>query len=230
MTSASSNRPTGASRVPVIGKALMTPTAVVNAAFDDAGVDPANVIVFGHAAEHLNDSKAMTLPRGNEIHPPNLGDLEEAVHSEDAQRLLRVLIWEAPPIVQAALLRHELEHCGQLETHKWAYVLHCNAEEMWSDLIGDLADRNIIYQHIPMEHDANAASSRFVRRHFGDDAVDRFVDTDTRPLLCGTTHTPDLSTVIQRMEHFIAEEVKPLCEKFRAAVEQGLPLDPFRTV
>jgi hypothetical protein len=115
----------------------------------------------------------------------------------------RIVVWldDNPRVVLAALLRHELEHCCQFQQHGNGMA------NRFDDALQSIAPAHVargsgvLYQHTPMERDANAAASRFVRTCFGHDGVEPLVECEL-PLLVAAAR-PMLTTIPDRMRKFV---------------------------
>jgi hypothetical protein len=144
------------------------------------------------------------------------GTLFDEANSAGVRDLHRVAIWleSQPQEVTAALLRHELEHSRQFAEHgAVARDVFTDAVGVLSEQAGDLEHAGVLYQHIPMERDANAAASHFVRTIFGDDAVDVHEERE-RPLLARSKDSADPSTVVARMKDFVQTGGPELARRF----------------
>lgn len=172
--------------------------------------------------------------RAFQIGEPIAGDVEADVGRElfgiandrVTRDLSRIVVWldDNPRVILAALLRHELEHCCQLQTHGNAMG------DRFDDAVQSIAPAHVapgsgvLYQHIPMERDANAAASRFVRTRFGDDAVEPLMEREY-PLLVEAAR-PVLTTIPERMHEFVDGVGAALADSFIAHVDAGGdPLD-----
>lgn len=101
---------------------------------------------------------------------PWLDDLNR----DDVRMGYRLALWTDRSIEgQAALARHELEHGHQLAAGGVDMAdLHGLAEA----IVSTAPHSGALYQRIPMEADANAASADFVRQLYGDDHVNKLIE------------------------------------------------------
>ena len=153
-------------------------------------------------------------------------ELFRIANDREIRDLGRIVVWldDHPSVVLAGLLRHELEHCCQFHTHG------NGLDDRFDDALQSIdparvaPNSNVLYQHIPMERDANAAASRFVRARFGHDVVEPLVEREY-PLLVPAAR-PVLATIPERMDEFVEGVGAALAESFVAHVDAGGdPLD-----
>ena len=114
-------------------------------------------------------------------------------------------------VVIAALIRHELEHARQFAAVTTGDPL--DLVDLYNTTIDvvlaparGLPGDGLLYGWVPMEWDANAAASRFVRTCYGNERVDELLlqDADHAGLLrVAPDQLPDLVTVEDRMSLFI---------------------------
>lgn len=232
MSSVGSNSPSRSSRV--VGSATLLPSGVWALALADAAMRADRTILFVLAGRSLSGSDAKSWVPGTNVDADDevaeLGVQIDLANDSEVRGLHRVAIWpdERPREVTAALLRHELEHAHQFDSHGSA------ARDLFSDAIdalvaqaGGIDGAGVLYQHIPMERDANAAASAFVRATYGDVAVDAHQDADW-PLLARDVHTPDAKSVLSRMKKFVANDGPILAKRFAQEVTAGADPRLFR--
>ena len=155
-----------------------------------------------------NGVSAMTWVRDDTIFPEDLGGPVGDANDEEIRDLRRVAIWiNRIPEGNAGLLRHELEHTHQYEDHgKGLQQLHACAEDILIRHAGGVPKSGSLYNLIPMEADANAAASAFVRSIFGDERIDSLLaarDEHSGLFRAGEPPKP-VATLKTRMEDFVA--------------------------
>lgn len=188
-------------------------------ALDDAAIAHDLAVLFVFSGASLTGKLAASWVPGTTIDDPE--EVEEFGYLvEDANSVVRdlhrVAIWPEgqPEEVTAGLLRHELEHSRQFAKHgAVARDVFIDAIDALRQQAGDVEHAGVLYQHIPMERDANAAASRFARNIFGDDAVDALGD-DERALLARRTDSADPDTVVARMADFVNSGGPDLARRF----------------
>ncbi|HET8895294.1 MAG TPA: hypothetical protein VFM96_14475 [Gaiellaceae bacterium] len=115
----------------------------------------------------------------------------------------------------AALIRHELEHARQRDAHGQRLMeLYNIAENVISERVGGLPGGGFLYQVIPVEMDANAAASSFIREHFSQERIDELLhagdkDGSAFRSLVGPGPIEELP---ERMMHFFAT-IPDLCDR-----------------
>lgn len=218
----------------IVGHAELLPSEVWRLAVDDSEIPPDRTLLFVLPGESGNGNEATSWVPDTTIDAPeeleDLGELIQVANAREVQGLHRVAIWPAtqPLEVRAALLRHELEHSRQFDRHG------TRVRDLFVDSVGVLArfaggmdGAGVLYQHIPMERDADAAASRFVRNLYGDAAVDSH-ELGHWSLLARDGHSPNPETIGVRMERFIEVDGPELAKRFALGIRQGLDWTQFR--
>ena len=197
-------------RQPEPGAELLRAWALVLA---DAGFDADDAHLFLlPGAQSATGYRAMMWPPGKWV----FGDTEDEVElphhaaadSEALQCKVRVEFWTENRSLEGAtaILRHELEHAVQVRDS--ASNLDClyeRAVEVAADYGRAHPEEGDPYQAIPMERDANATASRFVRQAYGDHVIDALVaagDPDIAALRRQEPPQP-VCTLERRMKDFI---------------------------
>jgi hypothetical protein len=205
--------------------------AVWLAALADADVDPGGALLYvldgpdsqsGCGAWCL--ARHFTLEPGGEV--PELDSLLSEMNNEDCVDAYRIVVWSERTIEGvAALVRHELEHSLQRETHGHRlFDLHAIAEAVICERAGGLPGGGFLYQVIPDEMDANAAAAAFVRQRFGDERINellRLGDADGAAFR-SLVGPPPMETLPERLVQFLAT-VRDLCEKWADRQSFGFP-------
>ena len=150
--------------------------------------------------------------------PPNAGEVADPVDFESIkanQFVNRVAIWTAgTKLGIAGLLRHELEHIRQdAYQRKQSFDDFEQLGQLHVDALRSLAGGSgLLYQTIPMEADANAAASMFLRKRYGNRRIERQLrrrdrNGEKRPrdlqAMRSTQGPESMSTLIPRMRAFI---------------------------
>jgi hypothetical protein len=153
-----------------------------HSALDDAGLEVAQVRLYPFPGEASEDgSQAYHFAPGQELHyDPKFPD-EAGCAIEDANKHRdkhRVAVWrDAPTPVLGAKLRHELEHAVQVEAHtNRIYDLNDLVLAVLGVKLADLTGGGQLYNAIPMEVDANAASARFAWNRYGEEMTRELAD------------------------------------------------------
>jgi hypothetical protein len=192
------------------------------ASLADAEVDPDEALLYVLDGVKGSDGYgARYLYRHLEIHPEEeaveIQPLLDEMNADDCIDAYRVAIYRERTLEGiAALIRHELEHARQRDVHGQALMeLGGMAEQVIAERVGGLAGGGFLYQVIPLEMDANAASSVFVRERFGAERIDELLrggdkDASAFRSLVGP---PSIETLPERMLRFFAT-VPDLCERF----------------
>lgn len=188
--------------------------------------------------ESATGYKAKSWPRGDFVSEAGdvaaFGDHIDIVNSESALRMRRVAVWVARgPEALAGLIRHELEHTLQFdadrdgvlsELHRQAIVvMDETAVGVPRNEAGEIIGGGELYNTIPMEVDANAAASSFVRSRFGDDRIDHLVDCGDVEvaLFRRTCRRQPVATIRSRMEEFASRGAAQ--EAIAFITEHGTP-------
>lgn len=191
-------------------------------------IDRVALFVVGGASSTGDRARAFQIgePIANDVESDVGPELFTIANDRATHDLGRIIVWldDHPRVVLAALLRHELEHCCQFQTHG------NGMGDRFDDALQSIAPAHVapgsgvLYQRIPMERDANAAASRFVRTRFGRDVVEPLVEREY-PLLVAAAR-PVLTTIPERMHEFVEGVGSALAESFIAHVDAGGdPLD-----
>lgn len=202
------------------------------AALDDARqpIDRVALFVVGGACSTGDRAKALQIgePIADDVEADVGRDLFMIANDRPIRDLGRIIVWPDgdPRVVLAALLRHELEHYCQLQAHG------NGLGDRFDDALQSIGSASVVpgsgvlYQHIPMERDANAGASRFVRTRFGRHAVELLVESEY-PLLVAAAR-PALATIPERMDEFVGSVGPQLAERFVAHVDAGGDPRDFR--
>jgi hypothetical protein len=203
-------------------------------ALDDAAVLADRAVLFVFQGRSATGNQASSWVPGTKINGHDeLQDFGKHIHlanSPEIRVLHRVAIWpeERPHEVCAALLRHELEHSRQYEMHgRIVRDLFWKALDMLRKHAAGVYGAGVLYQHIPMELDADAAASGFTRTVYGHAAVDVHEEGHW-PLLARTAHTPDPYSIHSRMQQFVECDGPELASQFAAAIGAGADPKQFR--
>lgn len=218
----------------VIGNPELLPSQVWSLALNDAAIGADRTILFVFPGRSVTGNEASSWVPGTTIDAQDevedFGDLIHAANSGEVRGLHRVAIWpdERPREVSAALLRHELEHSRQYDRHgTTARDLFFDAINVLVKHAGEVDGAGVLYQHIPMERDADAAASGLVRRAFSDATADIHAD-DYWPLLARNGHSPDPVTIRSRMQQFVEADGPELAERFALGIRAGANPKQFR--
>ena len=196
------------------------------AALADAEIDPDAALLCCFPSSDCCGYNAHTWLRSIPIVPhDDLRDVTPALHDMNDDECIdayRVALWTDRRIEGiAALLRHELEHGRQLDAHRQPLVdLYALSIDVLNERVAGLAGGGLLYQMIPMEFDANAAASVFVRARFGSERVNRLLtakDVDSAAFR-SLVPPPEVGTLPKRMVQFLAT-MPDLCD--RLARRQG---------
>lgn len=216
------------------GKPGLLPSELWRLALIDAAIraDEAYLFVFPARSATRNEATSWvpgtTIDEHDEVE--DFGQSIDVANSTEVRGLHRVAIWPAgrPHEVNAALLRHELEHSRQFELHgSTVRDLFLAALDMLVEYTRDIHGAGVLYQHIPMERDADAAASGFVRTVFGDAAVDVHEEGHW-PLLARNADSPDPVSIRFRMQQFVETDGPALAKRFAAGVSAGAAPKEFR--
>lgn len=209
--------------------------AIWEAALSDAGIAADNAVLFAFPGGQSNGGyQAKTWLRGSTIDDPDdcaaLG-VRLPVANEDMYRTkCRVAIWtDRSPEGISALLRHELEHCLQLDAHGHRLqLLHDRAVAVLSHHAGGLPGSGLLYNVIPMEADANAAAGVFVRSRFGDDRIDALIRGDDKDAaaLRPKAPPPPIESLEERMTRFIKVDGPQVAQDFKARFDRSIDPPP----
>jgi hypothetical protein len=169
----------------------------------------------------------LTVPIDNPVSSKQLGpelvELRDYMNAPPQIDSNRIFVWATSRIEEfAGIARHEMEHVKQMQHFAQLYELH----ELASDLVeyhtrGSL-DGGTLYNAIPIEHDANAAASKFLRREFGDKRINQLLDASATniALLRPDPSLGNLETLPARMLNFF-RSLQPSCDNFSADVPGG---------
>ncbi len=193
------------------------------AALADAGIQYACATLFRVPGESSSDGLgAKTWAPGSTIDDPNdmvvLGSQLEGANSDLGRASCRVAVWiDRSPEGIAALIRHELEHNLQFQVHGAVLQrLHDRALNVLVQHAGGLPGSGALYNAIPMEADANAAASRFVRKRYGDERIYSLIRAEDKDAAAFRSTAPPLPlhSLRQRMKAFIETEGPELARAF----------------
>ncbi|HEX3804854.1 MAG TPA: hypothetical protein VHV75_18660 [Solirubrobacteraceae bacterium] len=186
-----------------------------NAALSDSNLPASSVhllLVPGSAVQDHN--KAACYPPGKEL-IEEAGDLVSGsvlaeANSPEHIDQHRIAIYEdvdeADPVAFAILagtLRHELRHAEQrVACGGVLFALDELAEQLVLWKVGGLPGGALLYQSKPIELDANAASARFLHRHFSD-VVEKILEGPDAALARPNTPPGDLSDLSAKTVAFM---------------------------
>jgi hypothetical protein len=210
------------------------------AALVDAGVDASDAVLYPFAGKQSSTGYvARTWARGALVTEPGdvaaFGDNLAVANNKQARGLRRVAVWtDWPPEALAGLIRHELEHSLQFDAdshgmfeddlqelyHQAMVALYKSALALGmptSETNGVIGGGEL-YNQIPMEVDANAAASWFVRSRFGDKRIDLLVQNDNAHVaLFRRSRMPEpVATIRARMEEFVSHGAARAARQFAA--------------
>ncbi len=198
------------------------------AAMADVGIDPSQALLFtlpgessssGFSARHWSRNRYIDAAQ----EPADLVSAIEQMNQDDCVDAYRVAVWtERSEEGIAALLRREAEHPRQFEMHGRCLLdLYDLAEGVLQEYAGGLAGSALLYQAIPLEFDANAATAVFVRSRYGDDRIDELLragDKDSAAFRA-LVPPPSPDKLPERVVLFLAS-MPHLCSRF--ADRQGI--------
>jgi hypothetical protein len=195
------------------------------AALNDAGVLEDHAILVALPGDEAPDGCAAkcwppVIGLGADEVPDEVRPWLDDLNRDDIRKGHRVALWTHRSVEgRAALLRHELEHGHQLAEHGMDLSgLHDLAEA----ILGGVPESGRLYQEMPMEADANAAASLFVRERFGHQRIDELVSAghpDSAALRPGGLPGP-LDTLMDRMIDFFVVHAD-LCMSFARATDMN---------
>lgn len=135
----------------------------------------------------------------------------------------RILLWadNRPIEMNAALLRHELQHALQYESAENLPKLHELAEGV---IRMDDLNFGRLYNQMPMERDANHAASEFVRGRFDSKAIDALADNSDYQALLRSSAASKLSSLPDAIVKYLAD-LPDLCREYAANGNGGDDLD-----
>jgi hypothetical protein len=200
------------------------------AALAHAGVDPVEAMLLLFPGDTFaNGDSAKLWHRGAVIADPDaVGTLGQQV--DEANQAGNINRWRVgvrtgrPFESIGGLLRHELEHSRQFDSlGSDLQCLHDRAVEVLNTFARGLPGGASLYNRIPMEADANAASAVFVRARFGEPHIEALVKGghEDAALFRATTPPQQIDTLRDRMVEFIrvdgARLAKEFAESYRAS-------------
>jgi hypothetical protein len=189
----------------------MTGAELWSLALADSGVDPASVFLLSapagqapryFAAGHSAASVGYTLASDQDARD------QANVH------LYRIALPDLPPdaneveqAIWAALARHELEHVrqdGGCGTKCFALADLLKTSKFGTAAGNDPSNWGRFINTIPVEADANAAASMFLRSHFPQSVIDQIATSpDYAPLVRAENPPNPPDTLVERMVDFI---------------------------
>lgn len=153
------------------------------------------------------------------VSPVLLGWLD-ILNEDDVRKGCRIALWiDRSTEARAALLRHEIEHSRQLAVHG---VDLAGLHELAEAILGGVPGSGLLYQQVPMEADANAAASIFVRERFGEGVIDRLIEDghpDSAVFRRGGPPGP-IDALMDRMIDFFVDQAD-LCMEWARAAEMN---------
>jgi hypothetical protein len=203
-------------------------TGIWAAALEDAGFDPADAKLYAFEGTRApNQVGGVSWPRGMTITAPAeveaLANQLDDANSPQARGLWRVGVWlEGPVEAVAGVLRHELEHGRQFAA--WGrplYAKHDSARDVIEEHADRLPGNAWLYKQIPMEADADAAASTFLRSLYGDEQIDALIVSDDsidQGLFRRATVQP-IETLMTRMSYFVGVSGPQLAWEFASQSE-----------
>jgi hypothetical protein len=199
------------------------------AALDDASIPVQHALLVTLPGAVAPDGKhAVYMRKGVDVEVDGLDvALDDALNSTTTGSVdaYRVVLWADRPIeAAAALIRHELEHARQIDARPEIEGLHALAEEV----LGGQPGSGRLYQEMPAEADANAASGVWVRSYFGDDRIAQLLaeDTPDAAALRPSTPPPDMSDLPERMIEFFVS-IADLCRRWENRRWENTPNPRF---
>jgi hypothetical protein len=149
------------------------------------------------------------------------GQIQDANDHRDRHR---IAVWvDGPTPVLGAKLRHELEHARQWDAHgKPLFDLNDLTLAVLAERVGGLPGGGVLYNLIPTETDANAASAAFAWARYGEEVCRPLCDPMSRDgaLFRSLTPPPAIETLPTRMLAFLLQ-FADLCERFAERRERS---------
>jgi hypothetical protein len=201
-----------------------------HATLDDAGFDVEQIRLYPFAGpQSETGNRAFYFTPGEEIHYDADFPDEARNQIEDANKHRdhhRIAVWyEAETPVLGARLRHELEHARQVERHKNSiYELNQLVLGTLGMKLAGLPGGGQLYNAIPMEMDANAASARFAWGRYGEATARKLMDSDDGVLFRSLTPPGPVESLPTRMLALLFQ-FNDLCDAFSEEVGR-----PFETL
>ena len=187
------------------------------AALDDAGIAPERAILRTFSGSSSPQGEcAVYMRKGVRTDVDGLDEgLLDELNSKatGAVYAYRVLLWVDRGLEgAAALIRHELEHARQIDARREVAPLHKLAKHIVSL---DPVNSGRLYQQIPAEADANAASGAWVRSYFGSARINRLIEEGhaDAAALRPTAPPPNRTDLPERMVAFFVS-IADLCRSF----------------
>ena len=120
-----------------------------------------------------NANFAMHYDPGSAIYPDNRFPLSTAqrkkFNSAELRDTHRIAVYtEVEPRVLSGLFRHELQHARQFRSQREAYRATSHANVALYTAYGSRPGSGVLYNASPLEQDANAAASKFLRKLDGE--------------------------------------------------------------
>ena len=199
---------------------LSVPSAVSDhwfAAIDDAGIARDAAALLGCPV--LPDSGQLAAYVGIDRHVdlvlPDalLADLNDVCGRLAGQHRVVLLTDNRPIEMDAALLRHELQHARHLTANPRLWDL----AELCEDVVRLApSESGRLYNRIPTEQDANAAAHRFAVEQFGAARVAEVLAlVSDAPALRGDAEAVDIDDLPNKMVDFLAT-ISDLCRAYAA--------------
>lgn len=193
-------------------------------ALDDAGFHGEAIYLYVTDLSIGADVLAKHLMRCLNVNSELPPEIDAELNGDALVMLDRVLLRRGgrPIEIDAALLRHELEHVRQTRADPELPRLH----ELTVDVVRHAGTgAGLLYTKIPMERRANAAAGAFARRMFGDARIDALAASTPHPaLLTKERAQPSAGTLEHEMIMFLVEHAD-LCRRyefFRTAAGERL--------
>jgi hypothetical protein len=203
---------------PLQGRLSVEMKRVWLAALEDASIPVDRALLVVRPGSAAPDGRcAVYMRRGRSVSVEGLdGALQDELNSTTTGSVYayRVVLWAGRRIEEAAaLIRHELEHARQIDARPEVEGLHGLAEEV----LGGQPESGRLYQEMPAEADANAASGVWARSYFGDDRIAQLIaeGSPDAAALRPSAPPPDVSDLPERMIEFFVS-IADLCRRWEA--------------
>lgn len=216
------------------GEPGLLPRKLWRLALIDAAIRADRAYLFVFPARSRTGNEATSWVPGTTIDDQqeveDFGEGIDVANSTEVRRLHRVAIWPAgrPHEVNAALLRHELEHSRQFELHGstvrdlfFAALDNARRAHRWCSRRGRPLPTH------PNGKGRRCRSIALVRTVFGDAAVDVHEEGHW-PLLARNADSPDPVSIRFRMQQFVESDGPALAKRFAAGVSAGTDPKEFR--
>jgi hypothetical protein len=191
------------------------------AALADAELNPDECLLYVFdGAESQTGYGGLHFARGVHIYESErfageVNDLLPVLNADERIGAVRILVWRERTIEGlAALIRHELEHARQDNSHgrKIEDIYHV-AVEVLAERVGGLTGGALLYTVIPNELDSNAAAAMFVRARYSEERIRELLDArdGDSAAFRSLVGPPPVDTLPERMLAFFIS-YRDLCE------------------